>query len=137
LLTTMPDGAQRLLRPDEIAGNPTLLAIAARQHSNPVHPTQLYSTFNSLLITALLLAYLTMPHAGGRVFALMLMLEGPTRFMLETLRVEPPVNPALLGSMSLSMVIGIALFLVGVILWFVFGFGNADSRMRTMEPELA
>jgi phosphatidylglycerol:prolipoprotein diacylglycerol transferase len=91
--------------------------LAATQHSPAVHPAQLYSTFNSLLITALLLAYFTMPHVPGRVFALMLMLEGPTRFLLELLRVEPPV----LGPMSLSMVIGLVLFVLGALMWMAFG----------------
>jgi phosphatidylglycerol:prolipoprotein diacylglycerol transferase len=118
------DGKPHLMPPSSFAKNPELNAIAAREHSNPVHPTQLYSTFNSLLITALLLAYFTMPHYSGRVFALMLMLEGPSRFLLEMLRVEPPVNPRLFGPMSLSMVIGVVLLLIGVVMWFAFGHSH-------------
>ena len=102
---------------------PNAKALAATQHSQPVHPAQLYSTFNSLLLTALLLSYFFLPHAGGRVFALMLMLEGPTRFILEMLRVEPPI----LGPMSLSMVIGLILFVIGVVLWFAFGSVKEQS----------
>ncbi len=105
---------------------PNAKAVAAAQHAPPVHPAQLYSTFTSLLITAVVLSYFFVPHAAGRGFALMLMLEGPSRFLLEMLRVEPPV----LGQMSLSMVIGIVLFLVGVILWFVFG--SADHVPRNI-----
>jgi phosphatidylglycerol:prolipoprotein diacylglycerol transferase len=127
------DGRPHLMPPSSFAKDPALVALASAEHSNPVHPTQLYSTFNSLLITALLLAYFTMPHAGGRVFALMLMLEGPTRFMLETLRVEPPVNPHLFGPMSLSMVIGLTLFVIGILLWFTFG----EARDRLSMPVLA
>jgi phosphatidylglycerol:prolipoprotein diacylglycerol transferase len=110
---------------------PNAKAVAATQHSQPVHPAQLYSTFNSLLIMALLLSYFFLPHAGGRVFALMLMLEGPTRFMLEMLRVEPPI----LGPMSLSMVIGLILFVVGVILWFAFGsVGEEQPAFPALQP---
>jgi phosphatidylglycerol:prolipoprotein diacylglycerol transferase len=127
------DGQRHLLPPSSFANNPALVALAAREHSNPVHPTQLYSTFNSLLITAMLLAYFTMPHVGGRVFALMLILEGPTRFLLETLRVEPPVDPRLFGSMSLSMVLGLALLLVGILLWFAFG----EKKEMTSLPPMA
>src|SRR6202012_1028119 len=83
----------------------------------PVHPAQLYSTITALLIMAILLSYFFLPHSAGRAFALMLMLEGPTRFLLEMLRVEPPI----LGPMSLSMVIGLILFLTGVVVWFAFG----------------
>ena len=45
----------------------------------------------------------------------MLMLEGPSRFLLELLRVETPVW----HEMSLSMIIGLILFVVGVVLWLV------------------
>jgi phosphatidylglycerol:prolipoprotein diacylglycerol transferase len=96
---------------------PNVKAIAATQHSQSVHPAQLYSTITSLLMTALLLSYFFLPHTGGRVFALMLMLEGPSRFLLEMLRVEPPV----LGPMSLSMVIGLILLVIGIVLWFALG----------------
>lgn len=99
-------------------------AIAASQHSMPVHPAQLYSTLTSLLITAVLLCYFFLPHSPGRVFAMMLMLEGPTRFLLEMLRVEPPV----LGPMSLSMVIGAILLVVGIVLWFAFAPRNQQVR---------
>ncbi len=136
-------GGFRLLKPLELSqgyidtGDKTLPHIsipnleaarkaAATQRSPAVHPAQLYSTFNSLLIMTLLLAYLTVPHIPGRVFALMLMLEGPTRFMLEMLRVEPPV----LGPMSLSMVIGGALFVIGVVLWIALGMAQDRSPTR-------
>jgi phosphatidylglycerol:prolipoprotein diacylglycerol transferase len=118
----------RLLSPSEIGNDPSLAALARDEKSNPVHPTQFYSTFNSLLIMGILLIYLSLPHAPGRVFALMLMLEGPTRFMLEMLRVEPPV----LGPMSLSMVLGVVLLVVGAILWVVFGF--SETRFGVAQP---
>jgi phosphatidylglycerol:prolipoprotein diacylglycerol transferase len=93
---------------------PNARAVAAGQHSLPVHPAQLYSTITSLLITAIVLCYFFTPHSPGRCLALTFMLEGPSRFLLEMLRVEPPV----LGQMSLSMVIGLGIFAVGVVLWF-------------------
>src|SRR5205085_8462066 len=90
-------------------------------HALPVHPTQLYSTFTAFLIAALCLAYFTLPHARGRVFALMLMVEGPTRYLLELLRVEPPVAYFRGYGLSLSMILGIAMFVLGVVMWFIFG----------------
>jgi phosphatidylglycerol---prolipoprotein diacylglyceryl transferase len=116
----------RLLSRQEIGNDPTLLALAGSEKSNPVHPTQFYSTFNSLLIMGILLIYFSLPHAPGRVFAMMLMLEGPTRFMLEMLRVEPPV----LGPMSLSMVLGMVLLVAGAILWFAFGFMESGRSAK-------
>ena len=115
LLVTTADGI-RLRSPEEIQNDPQLVALAAAEKSNPVIPTQLYSTFTSLLIMAILLCYFTMPHSPGRVFALMLMIEGPSRYLLELLRVEP----AILGRMSLSMLLGQLLFVAGAIMWFAF-----------------
>jgi phosphatidylglycerol:prolipoprotein diacylglycerol transferase len=103
---------------------PNARQIAAAQHAAPVHPAELYSTLTALLIMAVLLCYFELPHAGGRVFALMLMLEGPTRYLLEMLRVEDPV----LGKMSLSMVIGLILFVIGVVLWFAFAPKVAEDQ---------
>jgi phosphatidylglycerol:prolipoprotein diacylglycerol transferase len=139
LKVRLADGNARLLTNEELqqgyikTGDPqhprvpipeNARQLAATQRSPAVHPAQLYSTFNALLITVLLLAYFSMPHVPGRVFALMLMLEGPTRFILEMLRVEPPV----LGPMSLSMVIGAILFVAGAILWIALGIAARDRN---------
>jgi phosphatidylglycerol---prolipoprotein diacylglyceryl transferase len=97
--------------------NPEIKAIAAKERSLPVHPAQIYSTITAWLLAALLTAYFFLPHAPGRVIALMMILEGSGRFLLESLRVEP----AVLGRMSLSMVIGLGCIGVGILLWVVFG----------------
>jgi len=91
--------------------------LASHEHSRSVHPAQLYSTITAWLLAALLVAYFTVPHAPGRVFALMMILEGATRFLLEMLRTEPPV----VGRLSLSMIIGLGLVAGGAVLWLVFG----------------
>jgi phosphatidylglycerol:prolipoprotein diacylglycerol transferase len=124
LTRRLEDGTLELLAPAQLAGDPQLLALAATEKSNYVHPSQLYSTFSSLLIMAVLLCYFTMRHVPGRVFALMLILEGPTRFLLELLRVEPPVITPLGLPMSLSMVLGLVLFAMGVVLWVTLGLAN-------------
>ena len=111
------NGKMRPIPPAAAQGNPELLALMKQQRSLPVHAAQLYSTITCFILAALLVVYFSMPHIAGRVFALMLMLEGLTRFMLEMLRVEPPV----IGSFSLSMIIGLMLVGLGAILWMVFG----------------
>ncbi len=104
-----------------------LTAEASEQHSLSRHPAQLYSTITALLLAALLVAYFNMPHAPGRVFALMMMLEGVTRFILEMLRTEPAVigrgsgKLSSLPAMSLSMVLGVLLLGLGAVLWIHFG----------------
>jgi phosphatidylglycerol:prolipoprotein diacylglycerol transferase len=104
---------------------------AASVRSAAVLPSQLYSAFTAFLIAAITLAYFTLPHAPGRGFALMLMLEGSTRFLLEILRVEPPV----IGVFSLSMILGIGLAVLGIILWFIFG--TVQHRPETPMRRLA
>jgi phosphatidylglycerol:prolipoprotein diacylglycerol transferase len=116
-LVQYPNGRPRLLSPADAHDNPTLLALMKQQRSLPVHAAQLYSTFTCFLLAGLLVAYFTLPHVAGRVFALMLILEGITRFLLEMLRVEPPV----IGSFSLSMILGLLLVALGLILWTAFG----------------
>ena len=101
-----------------------LLKEASEQHALPVHPAELYSTLTALLIAAFLVAYFTIPHAPGRVFALMLMIESVSRFLLEEIRAEPvfaPFGKHWFGTMSFSMTLSIPLFLLGAVLWFVFG----------------
>jgi phosphatidylglycerol:prolipoprotein diacylglycerol transferase len=82
-----------------------------------VHPSQIYSAINTFLIAAVLIAFFTMQPAPGRVFALMMILKGATRFLLEMIRAEP----AVLGNLSFSMVVSIPLFLGGVVMWYVVG----------------
>lgn len=116
LLYDAPQGPPRLLSNQEVAANPLAKRVAATTRSLPVHPAQLYSAFTAFLIGAIVLTFFTLPHATGRAFALMLMLEGSSRFVLEMLRVEPPA----IGPFSLSMVIGLGVASLGVLLWFAF-----------------
>ena len=126
-LLVITESGVRLRDPASFANEPDTVALAKAERSNPVHPAQLYSTFTSLLQTAILLVYFTLPHTPGRGFPLMLMMEGPSRFLLEMLRVEPPVW----GNFSLSMVIGIGLFFVGVVWWIVLGFNGRGKMIAT------
>jgi phosphatidylglycerol:prolipoprotein diacylglycerol transferase len=101
--------------------------LAALQYSRPVHPAQLYSAFTAFLLAGLLYCYYTMPHTPGHVFALMMILEGVARYCLELVRAEPPVDRAHFGSMSLSMILGIAIALAGVAMWLAFSQVGGDS----------
>ena len=126
LMTTDPEtGRLRVAPPEALQkAGPEFVELSRQYRSRPVHPAQLYSTFTAWLLAALLVAYFTVPHVPGRVMALMLMLEGAARFVLESLRTEPPVW----GPMSLSMVIGLCISLAGVIMWIVLGrFGSPEE----------
>ena len=124
----------RLVSESAAAADPMLARLAEGVTSLPLHPTQLYSSLNAFLLTALLLAYFFTPHRPGRVFALMLILNGGTRFVLELLRTEPAV--ATIGGIgfSFSMIGGLALSAVGVVLWFVFRNGEVDPS-RPVEAD--
>ena len=106
-----------------------LLAQVATLRSNRVHNAQLYSALTAFLLAFFLVGYYTLPHAPGRVFALMLMVEAPSRFVLEMLRAEPafvgPNSPNkalafLPFDLSFSMFVSTWLFVIGVVLWVAF-----------------
>jgi len=75
LMFRVPGAAPVLLPADEVKKDPELSALAKDEHTLPVHPTQLYSTATALLIAWLLLCYMPLCQAPGRVFALMLLIE--------------------------------------------------------------
>jgi phosphatidylglycerol---prolipoprotein diacylglyceryl transferase len=89
-----------------------LREVASTQRSLPVHPTQLYSTLVASIIGAACLALFLRRPTPGRVFALMLLLEGTARFFLETYRVEP----SRLAGLSFSMLIASGLVFAGVLM---------------------
>jgi prolipoprotein diacylglyceryltransferase len=127
----------RPLSKEQIRGNPELEALAAKYRSLPVHPTQLYSVFNAAFIAAVCVAFLALAPAAGRVFALMLLLKGISRYSLEMIRTEPPVW----GFMSFSMVVSIGLVAGGILMWVVCGMfaprKKPDAAPGTSKGHLA
>ena len=114
-----------------------LVNLARSQHALPVHPAELYSTMTAWLIAALLVTYFTLPHAPGRVFALMLIVEGVSRFLLEMVRAEPQgtfFGHHIFGPLTFSEGLSIPIALLGVVLWFAFG---AKSLWPEPHPALA
>ncbi len=128
--TARPGGRPVLLDPKSeiFKAEPELNEIAAKEHSLPVHNAQIYSTITCLLIAAVCVLFFTTRPPAGRVMALMLMLEGVTRYILELLRAEPPVIHIGGYGWSLSMVLGVLLALAGVIMWVAFRNGAETSK---------
>jgi phosphatidylglycerol:prolipoprotein diacylglycerol transferase len=118
----LANGLPRLLTKEEIRGNRDLEALAASARAKPVHPTELYSAFNSFLVAGILLAYFSMGPAAGRVFGLMLILEGASRYVMEMIRVEP----AVVWKMSFSMVLSAIFVVLGIVMWW--GCGRLGKR---------
>ncbi|HEX8916075.1 MAG TPA: prolipoprotein diacylglyceryl transferase family protein [Humisphaera sp.] len=145
------DGQPVAMSAEQIAADPRLaqapqlrnetLAQVATLHSRRVFNAQLASTVTAFMIAVLLVGYYTLPHAPGRVMALMLMVESPTRFILEMMRAEPafvgPHSPNgtlawLPFDLSYSMFLSVWLFALGVALWVAFK-GPPDDMTK---PEL-
>jgi phosphatidylglycerol---prolipoprotein diacylglyceryl transferase len=122
-----------------------VLSAVAPLHSNRVFNAQLASTVTAFLIAFLLVAYYAQPHAPGRVFALMLLVEAPARFILEMMRAEPAfVGPTsvtqtltfLPFDLSFSMFVSVWLTAIGAVLWFGFR-GKPDDMTEPKTPVMA
>jgi phosphatidylglycerol:prolipoprotein diacylglycerol transferase len=128
----LKNGLPRLLSKDEIRGHAQLEALANQQHAKPVHPTEIYSAFNSFLVAALLLAFFSLAPAPGRVFALMLLLEGASRYIMEMIRVEPPVFGT--KTQSFSMILSAGLVVGGAIMWLACGRRGGGAAAQITAP---
>lgn len=120
-------GDRFLLTAAKAYNNPLTRDVAKNERSLPVHPAQLYSSATAFLLAAIALAYLRTPHIPGRVFALTLILEGGARFLLESVRAEPPV----FLNLSFSQILGPAVTGAGILLWLAFGLHAKGQREAT------
>ena len=83
--------------------------------SPSVHPTQLYSTIDALILCFLLLCYDRFRRRDGELTALMLTIYPITRFLIEMIRND---EAAILGTgLHISQIIGLGLLPVAVCLW--------------------
>lgn len=129
------EGRRRLIEERD-----AVLAKVSTLHSQKVHPAQLYSTVTAWLIALFLVAYYTLPHAPGRVFAMMLIIESPSRFLLEMIRAEPAFigrgtdTLTFLPPLTFSMFLSVWLFLLGGVMWFGFR-GKPDDMTQPKVPE--
>lgn len=86
-----------------------------QSHSRAVHPTQIYSAVDALLLTWLLLAYQPLRRRDGETFALLLVVHPISRFLLEVIRID---EPSVFGTgLSISQNISVLLLACGVGLW--------------------
>jgi hypothetical protein len=84
--------------------------------SEPVHPTQLYSSINASLLCLLLLAYAPFRRRDGELVALFLTVYPVTRYLLEQIRTD---EAAVFGTgLSISQNVSIALLIVAGVLWW-------------------
>ena len=91
-----------------------------RHRCLPIHPTQLYaSAFAFLLCGVLFMLWRWSTKSGksGAATVGLCLLYGPGRFVLEALRDD---NPYEIGAFTISQLLGIVMFLAGLVLLVVF-----------------
>jgi len=93
-----------------------LAAVPVLKRSLPVHPTQVYSTINALLLCLLLLAYDPFRRRDGELFALMLSIYPVSRFLIEILRTDE--SPIFGTGLSISQNVSLVILLFAAGLWF-------------------
>lgn len=82
--------------------------------SLPLHPTQLYSAFDGLVILGLLSAYYPLRRRDGEVFALFVVTYPITRFLVEHLRND---ESAMYFGMTVSQLVSVGLLAAGALYW--------------------
>lgn len=85
-----------------------------RAWSLPVHPTQLYSTLDGLILVLLLSAYYPLRRRDGEVMALLMVSYPVTRFFIEWLRNDERV---FFAGMTISQTLSVGVFLGGLAFW--------------------
>jgi phosphatidylglycerol:prolipoprotein diacylglycerol transferase len=94
---------------------PKVVVLGAPQSSLPVHPTQLYSAIDALLLCLFLLAYYPYRHRDGEVFALMITIHPIARFLQEIIRTD---ESAVFGTgLSISQNISLLMLAGAAGLW--------------------
>jgi phosphatidylglycerol:prolipoprotein diacylglycerol transferase len=83
-------------------------------HSLWLHPTQLYSTIDGLLLFVLLSAYYPIRRRDGQVMGLLLLTYPVTRFLIEHLRNDEGIFAA---GMTISQFISVGILAFGVAYW--------------------
>jgi phosphatidylglycerol---prolipoprotein diacylglyceryl transferase len=83
--------------------------------SLPLHPTQLYSTIDGLILVLLLTAYYPLRRRDGEVMGLLMITYPITRFLIEHLRNDEGVFYA---GLTISQNISLALLAGGLLFWF-------------------
>ena len=83
--------------------------------SLPVHPAQLYSVINALLISLLLSAIFVWRKRHGILGPILFLLYAPSRSVLEMLRVDNPLDAA---GLTISQFISVAVIVISIV-WLI------------------
>jgi phosphatidylglycerol---prolipoprotein diacylglyceryl transferase len=91
----------------------------------PLHPTQLYSAIDAVMILLVLSAYFPLRRRDGEVFGLLLLTYPPTRFLIELLRDD---EAAMLSGFTVAQVVSLFVFGLGLSFWSHIGRGAAKRH---------
>lgn len=108
--------------------------MAKEYWSLPVHPTQLYSSINALLIALLLNAWYWRRTRDGQVVCLLFAIQPVTRWLLEVIRADNPHDT--LGGFTISQGIAIGMLIVSVTcMIFLRKLPPRSRRAKIWDPE--
>ncbi len=90
--------------------------VSEPSRSLPVHPTQIYSMINALLLCLLFLTYDRFRRRDGELFALLLTIYPVTRFVLEIIRTDE--RPVFGTGLTISQNVSLLMLLGAAGFWF-------------------
>lgn len=99
---------------------------AAAPASLPLHPTQLYSSLNGLVLLALLSAYYPLRRRNGEVFGLFLLTYPILRFLVEALRDD---EKALITGLTIAQATSLFVLAFGLLYWALLSH-RPEGRWR-------
>lgn len=100
-------------------------------HSLALHPTQIYSALDGLILLALLTAYYPLRRRDGEVMGLLMICYPITRFLIEQLRNDEGV---FFAGMTVSQVISLGIFGGALLYWLVLTRLPRIRYADTAEP---
>jgi phosphatidylglycerol:prolipoprotein diacylglycerol transferase len=110
-------------------------------HSLPIHPTQLYSAIDALVLLLLLVTYFPLRRRDGEVLGVLMVTYPITRFLIEYLRND---EGAFFAGLTISQNISIVLLAGGLAYWLWLSRlprgryadqpAKADRDRRILEP---
>jgi phosphatidylglycerol---prolipoprotein diacylglyceryl transferase len=113
------------------------LISADAPHSLGVHPTQLYSALDGLILLLLLSAYYPLRRRDGEVLGLLMITYPITRFLIEYLRSDEGV---FFAGMTISQNVSVLTFLAGLLYWYWLSrqpLGRYADRVQAEAPKEA
>jgi phosphatidylglycerol:prolipoprotein diacylglycerol transferase len=96
--------------------------------SAPVHPTQLYSAFDGIVLLILLTTYDRVKRRDGQVMALLLIVYPITRALIEYLRGD---EAAFFAGLTISQNVSVVVFVLGLAMWLAL---QATALRRSSTP---